>query len=105
MVNTRLRSGGPWLRGLLAGAIGISFACGLVVWTRIEIRSLRYRASRLLQHETQLQVDLQQLRVEVAALSAAQRIEREARELGLGYPANGQITHLPQAQPGVGARE
>ncbi len=105
MVNLRLKRGGPWLRILLATVVGISAGSGTLVWTRTHIVSLHYQLTRLDALESQLRRDVEKLRLEAAALAAPQRIETQARSLGLGYPKAGQVVHLSALDVASGAPE
>ena len=67
------------------------------MWTRTEILSLRYEHASLLERESELLGEVEKLRVEAAALSAPERIERRAQALGLRYPRAGQI--IPASEP------
>jgi hypothetical protein len=95
MVNIRLQRGGPVLRILLATALGLSIGAGVLVHTRTEIISLRYRLSSLLNLEAELLSDVEKLRLEAAALASPQRLEGKALALGLRYPTTGQLLSLP----------
>jgi cell division protein FtsL len=90
-VNTRVRHASPWLSWGLLSAAGLAVGAAALVWTRTEILSLRYEQSHLLSREAGLRADVEKLRVEEAALSAPERIERRARKLGLRYPVAGQV--------------
>lgn len=101
-MNARLRRGGPLLRAALASALGLAVAAGAVVWTRTEILALRYELSRLFESEASLRNEVEKLRVEAAALTAPDRVERRARELGLRYPQPGEVIFLDAAEPAAG---
>jgi cell division protein FtsL len=90
-VNTRVRRSSPLLSYALLTAMGLAAGAAALVWTRTEILSLRYEQSRLLGRVAELRGEVEKLRVEEAALSAPDRIERRARVLGLRYPAAGQV--------------
>ncbi len=83
MLNARLRRGGPVLRLLMSVAVGIIVGAGALVFARTEMTSMRYRLSHLLEAESELRTQVDKLRVEVAALSAPERVEPRAVELGL----------------------
>jgi len=72
----------------------VLIGAGLLVWTRTEILSLRYRLGNLAERAASLRGEVEKLRVEVAGLSAADRIEPMALKLGLRYPAPGQVVQL-----------
>jgi cell division protein FtsL len=112
MVNVRLRRGGPLLRAVLFGMVGVVAGMGGLVWTRHENTRLRYRLGELTQERASLEAEIEKLRIEVAATSAPHRIEQRALALGLRYPAPGQVIQLggraarpqvaaPPAQSGV----
>ena len=90
-MNSHVRVAGRIQKALVATAIGATLGAGLLVWARTEIRSLQYRLTRLVDHETTLRAEVEKLSVEVAALSAPARIEKRARALGLRDPAPGQL--------------
>jgi cell division protein FtsL len=92
-VNSTLRSAGRVQRALIATALGVALGAGALVWTRTEILSLRYHLARLVDLEAALRAEVEKLAVEVAALSAPARIEKQARALGLGDPSPGQVVH------------
>jgi hypothetical protein len=93
-VNSRLRGRSALERALIASALGVLIGAGLLVWTRTEILSLRYRLGAMAEREAVLRREVEKLRVDVAGLSAAKRIEPMALELGLRYPAPGQVVQL-----------
>ena len=95
MVNIRLRNGGRLLHLLLAGAVGLTLGAAVLVHTRTEILSLRYKLNALLQHEADLRSDVEKLRLEAAVLAAPRALERKALSLGLRYPSEGQVIALP----------
>lgn len=95
-MNARLRRGGPVLRCVVATAIGLGLGAGALVWTRTEFTSLRYERAELLEQKARLRIEVEKLRVESAALSTHERIERRALALGLRYPQPGQVI-----RPGV----
>ncbi len=90
-MNARLSVGGPLLRVILATVLGIAIGSAALVWTRTRVVSLRYELARRVNEHADLRADVEKLRVEVAALSSPDRIEAEARQLGLRYPRAGQI--------------
>lgn len=100
-MNARLRRGGPALRVLVATAVGLGLGAGALVWTRTEIMSLRYERAALLERGAELREEVEKLRVEAAALSAPDRIERSARKLGLRYPSAGQVIRPSVASGGA----
>ena len=93
-MNARVRRGGPWLPWALATAAGLVLGAGALVFTRIEILSLRYEQAHLRDRQGGLGDQVERLRVEEAALSAPDRIEARARALGLRYPTNGQVVRV-----------
>ena len=102
MVNFRLRRAGP-LRGWILAAIGgLIAAAALIVWTRTAITTDRYRLSALRDQGAVLLDQVERLRVEAAALSAFDRIESRAREMGLRHPVTGQVIDLPKADVALG---
>ncbi len=94
-MNARLRASGPLQRALVASALGVLVGAGVLVWTRTEILSLRYRLGAVAEREARLRDQVEKLRVEVAVLSAPERVEPQALELGLRYPTVGQVVHSP----------
>lgn len=105
MLNIRLQRSGSLLRILLVAAVGVSLGCGLLVWTRTQITSLRYQLTQLLDRESQLRSDIEKLQVEAAVLSAPDRIEREALFLGLRYPKAGQLVRVHTTDAAGGGPE
>lgn len=103
-MNARLRRGGRSFRLMLATALVVAVAAAVLVGARTEITSLRYELAGLSDRRTQLQLELEKLRVEEAALSAPERIEPRARGLGLRYPGEGQVIRrsLPAVAAGAG---
>lgn len=102
MLNARLHKQGPWFSALVALALGAIAASGVLVYVRTHVTSLRYELGRRVSHEHALSLEVERLRVETAALSAPERIEPRALELGLIYPAPEQIVSLsdnPLATP------
>ena len=99
MVNARLRHGGHVLRVGLALALGIGISAATLVSARIEVTSLRYRLSALLERESELRRQVEKLRVEEAALAAPDQLEGRARSLGLRYPVTGQVVRLATLEP------
>jgi cell division protein FtsL len=108
-VNVRLRRGGRLLPLLGPAVLAFAVASSLVVWTRIEITSLRYRLVELLDREGGLRGEVEKLRIEAAALGSLERIEGMARARGLTEPRPEQVVVLAEhggsgeAQPDVGA--
>ena len=102
-MNARLRRSGHSLRTLLAGVLGIIVAAAFLVGVRTEITSLRYQLQRLRSEESQLRREVEKLRVETAVLTAPERLEARALELGMTYPHPGQVVSL--AQSGLGSGE
>jgi cell division protein FtsL len=100
MVNVRLRRRGPLFVWGLAVVVGGLLAAAALVWTRTEITRSRYRLTRLLERRANLEAEVEKLRIEAAALSAPDRVERRALELGLRYPEAGQVVLLedPRAE-------
>ncbi len=98
-MNVRLQTGGRLLALLGPGVVMLAAAIGLSVWARTEVTAFRYRVTHLLHREADLRSDVERLRIEVAALSSPERIEREARRLGLTHPRPGQLVLLfPRAE-------
>jgi cell division protein FtsL len=93
-MNVRLRRGGWLVRALGPAVVALATIIGLSVWTRTEVTALRYRISQLRDEESAMRRDVERLRIEVAALASPDRIEREARRLGLKRPRPGQIVPL-----------
>lgn len=93
-MNTTLRTGGTLQQALLATAIGVAVGAGVLVWTRTELLSLQYRLARQVETEAELRAEVEKLRVEVAALSAPARIEREALALGLRAAGPDQVVDV-----------
>ena len=100
MLNARVRHGGPLLRLLLSLAAGVVVGAGALVFARTEMTSLRYELARLIEQEAGLLAQVEKLRVEVAALSAPERVEPAAMKLGLTYPRPGQVISLPEPAAG-----
>lgn len=101
-MNTPLRVAGPVQRALVATAIGVLLGAGALVWTRTEILSLRYQLARGVDRAGELRGEVEKLSVEVAALSAPARVERQARALGLGDPQPGQVLRLAAGDVAAG---
>ena len=101
MVNIRLRKGGLVLNILLATAVGAAVGSTLLVYTRTELLSLRYRLNSLRQLEGYLRSEVEKLRLEAAILAAPESLEDRARELGLAYPKDGQVVQLPNVATGT----
>jgi cell division protein FtsL len=101
-VNTQVRRGGPVQRALVATAIGVLLGAGALVWTRTEILSVRYHLARLFDSEAELRAEVEKLEVEVAALGAPARIERQARALGLREPQPGQVVRVAAGDVAAG---
>ncbi len=94
MLNSRLRKQRPWFGAGVALALGFIAASGVLVYVRTHVTSLRYELGRRVSHEHELSLDVERLRVEVAALAAPERIEPRALDLGLIYPAPEQVLSL-----------
>jgi cell division protein FtsL len=101
-VNTQLRAGGSLQRALVATAIGVLLGAGALVWTRTAILSLQYQLARLVDREAELRGEVEKLEIEVAALSAPARVEREARALGLREPQPGQVLRVATGDGAAG---
>jgi cell division protein FtsL len=95
-MNTRV-SNAPWVRGVMAALVGLAIGAGAVVWARTRIFVLRYEFTALVEREAELHGDVEKLRVEVAALSAPERIVERATALGLRYPERGEVIVLEGA--------
>jgi len=95
MLNSRLRKQSPWFGALVALALGVIAASGVLVYVRTHVTSLRYELGRRVSHEHELSLEVERLRVEAAALAAPERIEPRAFDLGLIYPAPAQVLTLP----------
>ena len=94
MLNSKLRTQTPWFGTLVALAIGVIAASGVLVYVRTQVTSMRYELGRRVSHEHELSLEVERLRVETAALAAPERIEPRALELGLIYPAPKQVVTL-----------
>jgi cell division protein FtsL len=94
MLNSRLRKQRPWFGALVALALGAIAASGVLVYVRTHVTSMRYELGRRASHEHAFSLEVERLRVEVAALAAPERIEPRALELGLIYPAPEQVLSL-----------
>ncbi len=103
MLNARLRRGGLWLRALLACALGLVAAGGLLVAARTELTSLRYELGRLQEREATLGNHVEVLHVETEALRAPEQVRPRALALGMVYPQPGQVIALPPASVAAGA--
>jgi cell division protein FtsL len=95
-MNVRLRTTGRLVPLLVPTLIVAVAASGVVVWARTEMTALGYRIALSLEEETELRSEVEKLRVEVAALSSPDRIERQARAAGLVDPRPGQIVTLEE---------
>jgi hypothetical protein len=93
-VNVRLRKGERLLPLLGPAVIALAIASGLVVWTRLEITSLRYQMAELLGRESEVRGKVEKLRIEAAALGSPERIERMGRARGLTEPRPEQVLVL-----------
>ena len=102
-MNSRLRKAGNVQRVLIASALGVLVGAGALVWTRTEILSLQYRLGRAVERAAHLRAEVEKLRVEVAALSAPERIEPRALRLGLRYPGRGQVIDISSIDVASGA--
>jgi cell division protein FtsL len=102
-VNVRLRKSGPLARLLGFATLGLLVGAGVIVWARTEVTRLRYQLMQAYETESLLRDEVEKLRVEAAALAAPERLEKEARALGLRYPEPGQVVAVslgePQAEP------
>jgi cell division protein FtsL len=96
MVNVRLRRRGPLFAWGLAVVIGGLLGAAAVVWARTEITGARYRLASLVERRADLEAEVEKLRIEAAALSAPERVEPRALELGLRYPESGQVVLLDE---------
>jgi cell division protein FtsL len=76
----------------------LATAAGLVVWTRTEITTLRYRLTRLLEQEATIRAGVEKLKIEEAALSSTARVESEAGALGLIDPRPARVIHLAELE-------
>lgn len=94
MLNSRLQKQRPWFGGLVALALGVIAASGVLVYVRTYVTSMRYELGRRVSHEHELSLVVERLRVEVAALGAPERIEPRAFDLGLIYPTPDQVVSL-----------
>lgn len=103
-MNARLRQGGPVLRAVLAVTLGLIVGAGAVVWARSELVRLRYRQAQLARVQAALDRELEKLRIEVAALTAPEQLESQARELGLHFPEPGQVVQVSGSGAASGAR-
>ena len=105
-MNVRLRRRGPLFVWGLAAVLGSLLGATCLVWARTEITNLRYRLHRLVEAGADLEAEVEKLRIEAAALRAPDRIERQARALGLVYPEPGQVVRIdvePRAPRAVAA--
>jgi cell division protein FtsL len=96
VLNSRLRKSGPLFYALLALALGAIAASGVLVYVRTRLTSLRYELGRHVEQEHALQLEVERLRVETAALEAPERIEPRARTLGLSYPKPEQVVAIDE---------
>ena len=94
-MNARLRRGGSGIRALLSAIFGVVLGAAILVGVRTEITSLRYELHSLRDDEARLRSEVEKLRVEAAVLTAPERLEARALELGLSYPRPGQVVSLP----------
>ncbi len=94
-MNARLHRSGHGLRTLLAWVLGMIVAAAILVGVRTEITSLRYELQKLRNVESRLRRDVEKLRIETAVLTAPERLEARALELGMTYPRSGQVISLP----------
>jgi cell division protein FtsL len=65
-----------------------------VTWARVHVTSLRYLHADLIHETHAVRTDVEKLRIEAAALSSPDRIERLARRQGLNFPEAGQVVVL-----------
>jgi hypothetical protein len=86
--------GHPMARGLFALALVAVPLLGHV-WLESEAAQRGYELRQLRAEVAELRRERDQLRYRVAALRAPDRLEREARALGLHPPATGQLAAVP----------
>ena len=79
------------------GLVLVVAAVLVVVWASVSVMHVGYRISQLqTRRQTLLQTN-KNLEIEVSRLSALDRIERMARELGLMVPRENQIIRVQMA--------
>ncbi|MBI2359431.1 MAG: cell division protein FtsL [Deltaproteobacteria bacterium] len=87
-------------RGLLLPALVLGLCLvGLAllhVWLRLQVIHLGYVLSTTSKVQSQLEQENRELKLELATLTSADRLEEKARaRLGLRQPENGQVVILP----------
>ncbi len=100
-MNSRLKPSGPILRMALGTTLGLVLGASALVWTRSEITRLRYRLAEVNVLRVQLERQVEKLRIEAAALSAPEKLEARARELGLRYPTAGEVAYVDLSAAGA----
>ena len=98
-MNARLRRGGPALRWILAGSLGVVGAAALLVAVRTHVTSLRYELRDERVQQLVLREDVEQLRVAAEVLASPEQLEPRALGLGLIFPRPGQVIALPVREP------
>jgi cell division protein FtsL len=98
-VNVRLRRRGPLALLLVGAALGVLVGAGGLVVARTHVTRMRYQLMELQSAALELRGEVEKLSIEAAALGAPDRLEREARRLGLQYPEPGQVL-LVHPEPG-----
>ena len=101
MVNSRLKPSGPILRMALGTTLGLVLGASALVWTRSEITRLSYRLAEVDVRRVQLDRQVEKLRIEAAALSAPEKLEARASELGLRYPTPGEVVYVDLSAAGA----
>lgn len=88
------RRRGAWLPVVL-GCLLVALAL-LLVWQRLRVVQLGYVLSSAVKLERRLEQRNRELKLELASLTAPERLETMARRrLGLRDPGNGQVVVLP----------
>lgn len=94
----RAAAGGRAHSCAIAAFMGLGFlgAALLHVWLRLQVVHLGYVLSTTSKLQSQLEQENRQLKVELATLTARERLESLARQqLGMVEPRKGQVVILP----------
>jgi cell division protein FtsL len=102
VVRTRGRRAPRVRFALLAGCLVVVLVLG-VVTLQAMVSQDSFRIERLSARTEQLRQQAQELRLQVARLSAPDRIAREASHLGLVLPSEVHAIEIPPSSPSPGA--
>ena len=75
----------------IVGAVCFVLPALAVVAVRVQHVHLAYQLDALRSERSRVETVIRQLEVEVATLGAPRRVEAQARQLGLGFPAPQQV--------------